>query len=137
MINMDKGRDKQRKIIMAIGAAVFVLSIGVLLIPTSDEADRAPRAAKTMPPAQGFAAIFRHIRADKVCYEESRGVYFVRFPSDEDLGDWKNSWHVIKDPVFQPIPANGTWYLEQIPTRAYTQIWPDVSKLQCAEAPKE
>ena len=137
MINMDKGRNKQRKIIMAIGAVVFVLSVGVLLIPSSDKEPATPRVSRNMTPAQGFAALFRHIRADKICYEGSREVFFVHFPDEEALGDWKNNWYAVSNPVFQRIPANNTWYLEQLPGRAYTQIWPDVTKLECAKAPKE
>lgn len=116
-------------------AAVTTTIIGTAAMAVYAEKKEAP-SPTTISVRKGFNAIFRHLKADEVCYEPSRSTYLIHFR--EGAGDgWANHWYIIKHPSFHYIPANQTWFLEQIPNEDYTRIWPNVKGLQCATAPDD
>lgn len=86
-----------------------------------------------VPVDAAMDAIFRQLRVSKVCYEPERSTFFVRFEGNKELGTWANTWQILDQLTFQHIPSNGTYFLEEIDNDDYTRVWPDVSKLYCAE----
>ena len=132
-LNKEQKRTRQQKIAeYSIGAIAVAVAIGILA--TAMVSSPKDPVGKGIPVKEGFAAIFRQLKADKVCYEPSRNTYLIHFR--EDTGEqWAKQWFIIKHPEFHYIPANKTWFLESIPRENYTLIWPNVEGLECSEDP--
>jgi len=84
-----------------------------------------------------FAALFRHITADKICYDKSRGAFLIHFSKEigeRDNGESWHGWWFINSPQFNYIPENKTAYVFNISGNEYRKVWPNVEGLSCAEA---
>jgi hypothetical protein len=159
MIDMNKKKDGERHpwiLILTILTGLTAMFLFALVLfppnkkaPAKKPAVPPPVVAKKAPPPPPrpvdelteddvYAAVFRNLRAEKACIDRSRNKLMVWFAADPKLKkgeyDHWHGWHILDMPTFHYLPGNDTWYLYEIPTKNFTEIWPNTKDHKCADA---
>lgn len=128
-----KGSSRAKQMALGAGAILGTVSVcvGLALFFMTPKAEEKAPGPESITRKEAYAALFRSIRADRICYDEGRNAYFVHFP--EEVEGWEG-WHYIDAPQFYKMDANGTWFVAQIPDDKYVRVYPDVNGMPCANA---
>jgi len=117
---------------------LFSIFLVVMLLNRGDQTASSPPAPKERKVAEltlddAFAALFRHLKADQICFVEGKeDSYFIHFDEDDTDNKYWAGWFHIDSPVFHLNKVNNTWFLYDIPASNFNKVWPNVDGMNCA-----